>query len=145
MTLVFLNVYVLGFAFYLQKPKISETAVQLKQHQLDNSNFPSGETRENSLHKALCLLFLHRDLCEQGSHSKAVHSHTGKEDIEFCFFAFWIFCFISFCFLWPSMFQLVWPAEVSSCKSTLLGRVSAAGHCAHLWMTGHCSTHLVRW
>lgn len=51
MALVFLNVNVFVFAFYLQKPKISETAVQLKQHQLDNSKFPSGETRENSLHK----------------------------------------------------------------------------------------------
>lgn len=69
MTLVFLNVYVFVFAFYLQKPKISETAVQLKQHQLDNSKFPSGKTRENNLHKALCLLFVHRDLSEQWSHS----------------------------------------------------------------------------
>lgn len=107
MAFVFLNVYVFVFAFHLQKPKISETAVQLKQHQRDNSKFPGGNTRENSLHKALCLLFPHRDLSEQWSHSEAVHSHTGKEDIKFCFFAFWIFCFTSFCFLWPSMFQLV--------------------------------------
>lgn len=57
MALVFLNVYVFVFAFYLQKPKISETAVQLKQHQLDNSKFPSGETRENSLHKAYACCF----------------------------------------------------------------------------------------
>lgn len=41
MTLVFMNVYV----FYLQKPKISETAVQLKQHKL-NSKFPSDDTRQ---------------------------------------------------------------------------------------------------
>lgn len=130
--------YVFVFAFYLQKPKISETAVQLKQHQLDNSKFPSGETRENSPHKASCLLFLHRDLSEQWSHSKAVHSHTDKEDIEFCFLDF-LFLFFFF------FFAINVPATMTGRSLILQALYSAEWVLLVHWTTGHCSTHLVRW
>lgn len=102
------------YFFYLQKPKISETAVQLKQHQLDNSKLPRDRTRGKQPTQGFM-----PTVSAVGSERTMVviawlcSPTQAKKRLVFAFCFFWgriFFVSFLFCFLWPSMFQLLWLA-----------------------------------
>lgn len=141
MTLVFMNVYVL----HLQKPKSSETAVQLqlKQHQINNSKFPSVKTREKEPSPVSTLGFewamdILPWLCSP------IHA---KRRLVFGFWFFVVVVIVCLFYFFPLAIDV--PASVIGRRLILQLLCSTECmllvYCAHLWTTGHCSSHLVRW
>lgn len=130
--------------FYLQKPKLSETAVQLKQNQLYNSKFPSDKTREEQPPQGFMPIV--SSLGFEWGMKVVAWLCSPTQAKKRLVFAFWIFCFFSFLFSLAINVPASMIGRGSSCKhSSLQSECSWYTVLTCEQLPGYCSIHLGRW